>query len=143
MSCCFIDVDGFKQVNEREGHLQGNRMLAAVAGALHRTVRISDSVGRYGGDEFVVLLPDTDLAAALALAQRLRTTICTTTTGASEPLDVSIGVAQWRAGTTGDELLDAADTALRGAKQSGGGQVVSAGDVAAGGGRGVTGSALL
>jgi len=140
LSCSFIDLDRFKLVNDERGHLYGSRVLADVANRLRDEVRVSDSVGRYGGDEFVVLLPDTDEAAARALAERLRARICTTTERGREPLDASIGVAQWHPGTTADELLAAADDALQCAKQLGGGTVVGAGEVAARASRGVAGA---
>ena len=139
VSCCFVDLDHFKLVNARHGHLHGSRVLAEVAARLRAEVRISDSVGRFGGDEFVVLLPDTDQDAAYTLAERLRARICATTEAGDEPLDASIGVAQWRPGMTAHELLAAADGALRKAKALGGGYVVGAGDVAAGAARGVAG----
>ena len=140
MTCCFIDLDRFKLVNDRHGHPQGSRVLAEVAAALRAGVRVGDSVGRYGGDEFVVLLPDTDRDAAHTLTERLRATICTTTVaGGHEPLDASIGLAQWRAGMTAEDLLAVADDALRTAKREGGGRVVVGGDVATGAGRGVAG----
>ncbi len=111
------------------------RKVAAILGA---AVRSGDTVGRYGGDEFIVVLPDTDSGAAQALAERLRSRIRTAKlTGGPETLDASIGVAQWRRGATGAELVSAADDALRAAKLAGGGDVVTAGDVAAGAGRDV------
>ena len=75
VSCCFIDLDRFKAVNDHHGHLHGSRVLASVAAALGEGVRDGDSLGRYGGDEFVALLPDTDEAAAFVLAERLRARI--------------------------------------------------------------------
>ncbi len=141
MACCFIDLDRFKLVNDRHGHPQGSRVLAEVAAVLRAGVRIGDIVGRYGGDEFIVLLPDTNRKAARTLAERLRVTICNTTVaGGHEPLDASIGLAQWRAGTSADDLLMAADEALRAAKRAGGGRVVLGDDVATGAGRDVGGA---
>ena len=125
LGCCFIDLDGFKQVNEQHGHPHGSRVLAEVGRVLRTEVRIGDSVGRYGGDEFIVVLPDTDNEAALALAERLRTRICAATAdGSREAINASIGVVQWLAGVTTDQLLMAADAALRRAKRLGGGTVV-------------------
>jgi diguanylate cyclase (GGDEF)-like protein len=128
LACCFIDLDGFKLVNDLHGHLYGSRVLAATAAGLRGAVRGEDALGRYGGDEFVALLPDTDEPAACALAQRLRSTISSTLSERGEPgsLDASIGVAQWRPGWTADEFLDAADGALLDAKRTGGGKVVPA-----------------
>ncbi len=135
LSCCFVDLDRFKQVNDRYGHPEGSHVLAEVAAVLRAAVRDGDTVGRYGGDEFIVVLPDTDSDAARGLAERLRSRIRSANlTAGPEPLNASIGVAQWRPGTTGAELVSAADDALRAAKLAGGGNVVTAGDVGAGAG---------
>jgi diguanylate cyclase (GGDEF)-like protein len=131
LSCCFIDLDHFKAVNDLHGHLYGNRVLAEVGAALRAGVRAEDTIGRYGGDEFLAILPDAGETAALTLAERLRASIVSKNPGRSdERLDTSIGVAQWRPGSTADDLLAAADAALLGAKDGGGGTVVGAGEVA-------------
>ncbi|HWC85664.1 MAG TPA: sensor domain-containing diguanylate cyclase [Solirubrobacteraceae bacterium] len=127
MSCCFIDLDHFKHVNDRHGHLYGNRVLAEVGEALRHGVRAGDTIGRYGGDEFLAILTDADEAAARALAERLRAKILATRPGGiGERLDTSIGVAQWEPGLTADDLLGAADAALLRAKEGGGGIVANA-----------------
>jgi diguanylate cyclase (GGDEF)-like protein len=136
MACCFIDLDHFKRVNTRYGHLHGNRVLAHVAAALREGVRAGDTIGRYGGDEFLAILPDADEAAAHRLGERLRSKIFSTkTSGINEPLDTSMGVAEWRPGSTAEDLLGAADAALLRAKEGGGGTVAGAGRVVAGAGR--------
>jgi diguanylate cyclase (GGDEF)-like protein len=128
LACCFIDLDGFKVVNDTRGHLNGNRTLAAVASALRAGVRGSDLVGRYGGDEFVVVLTETDRAVALVLAQRLRTEIGLATAAvAGGPVAASVGVAEWTPGSSSDALLDRADQALRIAKKAGGGVIAAPG----------------
>lgn len=128
LSCCFIDLDHFKRVNDRHGHLYGNRVLAEVGASLREGVRVGDTIGRYGGDEFLAILPDTDEAAARALGERLRSKIFAAKPGGNgERLDTSIGVAEWWRGATADELLGAADAALLGAKDHGGGIVGGAG----------------
>jgi GGDEF domain-containing protein len=101
-------------------------VLADLAGVLRTCVRQEDTVGRYGGDEFVVLAPDTDEAAAGELADRLREAIRATVRLPDGPLDVSIGVAQWRLGSAADDLLAAADAALLAAKAAGGATVIRA-----------------
>jgi diguanylate cyclase (GGDEF)-like protein len=143
VSCCFIDLDGFKRVNERHGHLHGSRVLAGVAELLRGALRMCDTLGRYGGDEFVAILPDTDEAAAGMLAERLRSTIATATSGgANDSLDASVGVAQWRTGATAEETLAAANEALHRAKGSGGGTVVRADEVATPAGRDAAGRGM-
>jgi diguanylate cyclase (GGDEF)-like protein len=129
LSCCFIDLDRFKRVNDRYGHLHGSRMLAEVAAALRLGLRGEDTLGRYGGDEFVAILPETIETEAMALASRLRSTIqATMITGSYSPIDASIGVAQWQPGSSREQLLEAADRALRAAKAAGGGRVIGASD---------------
>jgi diguanylate cyclase (GGDEF)-like protein len=135
-SCAFVDLDHFKRVNDRHGHLHGSTTLTEVATILRAGVRVGDTIGRYGGDEFLAILPDTDHDAACALADRLRATLSATPlTRASEPLSASVGVAQWHPGATADEMLAAADAALASAKHAGGDLVVGADGVAASDGR--------
>jgi diguanylate cyclase (GGDEF)-like protein len=132
LACCFIDLDHFKRVNEDHGFLDGSRTLADVAEVLSGGVRVGDTIGRFGGDEFLVILPDTDHDAACGLGERLQTMISTARPAPGhEPLSVSVGVAQWQPGATVDDLLSAADVALRRAKRLGGGIVVGASGVAA------------
>ena len=126
LCCCFIDLDAFKRVNDRHGHVHGNRVLAEVADALRRGLRSSDILGRYGGDEFVAILPHTDGPAALQLAERLRREVSATSHD-DEPLQITIGVAPWQPEMDVDGLLDEADRALLAAKRGGEG-VISAGD---------------
>ncbi len=127
VSCCFIDLDNFKSINDDHGHLHGSRVLAEVAVALGDGLREEDRLGRYGGDEFLAVLPETDEMGAYALAERLRARVRNTTLGGERVmLDASIGVARWRPGMTVEEMLDAADKALLRAKNAGGATVVRA-----------------
>jgi len=127
LSCCFLDLDGFKQVNRVAGHLAGNRRLAAIGAALQAGVRTYDVVGRFGGDEFVVILPETGARSAGLLAERLRRGLRPASLGATNaPVEVSIGTAEWAAGMSADDLLETADRSLRVAKDRGGSMVVSA-----------------
>lgn len=125
LSCCFVDLDRFKHVNDQAGHLHGSAVLAEVAATLSHIVRTTDIVGRYGGDEFVVVLPDTDYEQACRLAQRLRLKVARSVLPLVDTkLDASVGVAEWAPGQSPDELLAGADEALRDAKRRGGGAVV-------------------
>jgi diguanylate cyclase (GGDEF)-like protein len=126
LSCCFIDLDGFKRVNDTLGHMQGNRVLAAVGEALRLDARGYDTVGRFGGDEFVVVLPETRIRAAQAVAQRLRLRLAAAIAVVTDvPVDVSIGVAQLTDERSAEELLETADRAMGDAKRNGGARVTT------------------
>ncbi len=121
-SIILIDADHFKQVNDTHGHGAGDATLQAIANASLHTVRETDLVGRFGGEEFIVLLPHTDVAAAVTVAERIRRamhTVAMQSEGAV-PVTLSLGVAEVgpRAATF-DALLKAADTALYAAKEAG------------------------
>jgi GGDEF domain-containing protein len=104
---CFLDLDGFKRVNEEQGHLAGNRVLAAAGGALREIVRPYDLVGRFGGDEFVVVLPETGLGEAQWLADRLRSALCAAaSTAAGTRVGVASGEAEWSDGMSTGNLLE-------------------------------------
>jgi len=118
-----IDVDHFKRVNDTHGHLVGDEVLKCLAAELRQQVRDSDVVGRFGGEEFTVLLPRTDANEALRIAERLRRSASTLSILASEVrigVTISIGVAVlgWH-GRDLFELLAAADLALYRAKDKG------------------------
>nr|WP_184079865.1 GGDEF domain-containing protein [Nocardiopsis mwathae] len=118
-----IDIDHFKRVNDTYGHLVGDHVLAGVAATLAHQLRQGDRIGRFGGEEFVVLLPGADMAEACRVAERLRCTVGRTVLAIGEhtvDITVSIGVALLR--THGDDLVDllaAADLALYRAKDAG------------------------
>jgi diguanylate cyclase (GGDEF)-like protein len=122
-SVLMIDIDHFKAVNDRHGHDAGDQALTHVARLLTQSLRTQDRVSRFGGEEFVVLLPDTDADQARTVAEQLRLQVRGQPThvgGGGVPLSVSIGVAQW-AGPTEDlsRLLSRADAALYRAKHRG------------------------
>lgn len=116
-----IDIDHFKKINDACGHITGDEMISETASLLKSGIRTSDGLFRYGGEEFVLLLPDTHLAGAVLLAQRLRRKIATTRFPAlpNQRLTVSIGLATWRPGLTVQEWLREADEKLYEAKYSG------------------------
>ena len=118
LSVCFVDLDDFKHINDRYGHLCGNDVLAEIGQILRDGVRSCDSVGRYGGDEFVAILPQTSRTEARRLARRLGSRLGDTPIAPLErPLTASVGVAQWVPGTHSENVLAAADGALLAAKQ--------------------------
>jgi diguanylate cyclase (GGDEF)-like protein len=120
-----LDLDHFKRVNDTHGHLAGDDVLRAVAGAVRGEVRIYDSVGRFGGEEFVVLLPGIGRVHSVAVAERIRDAVAGLAVAAADGtriagLSVSIGVAVHPAAGRGvDEVLGAADKAVYEAKNSG------------------------
>ena len=125
-----IDLDHFKRVNDTHGHLVGDAVLREVADTLCDQVREVDAVGRFGGEEFVVLLPGAALADALRVAERIRTAIADLTvaegSAAVSTLSASIGVSVHPvAGAVLDQVLMAADNALYEAKRGGRNRVVS------------------
>jgi diguanylate cyclase (GGDEF)-like protein len=127
LSCLLIDLDNFKLVNARHGHQAGDAMLRGVVQALVGEFREFDRVARYGGDEFVVILPNADLrSAAAAAARALERLLAVPSLDADPGISASIGVAQWRAPMTTDELLEACDVALLRAKREGKGRVTRA-----------------
>ncbi|MDN2710872.1 GGDEF domain-containing protein [Janthinobacterium sp. SUN118] len=116
-----IDLDFFKAINDRHGHAVGDLVLVDVAGVIRSVLRDSDAVARFGGEEFVVLLPDTQLARAELVAQRLQDTLRQPRPDAGLPrYTLSIGIAcQAGGGETLDSLLLRSDKALYRAKQLG------------------------
>ncbi len=131
LSVLFLDLDRFKLVNDRHGHLIGSRTLRQLARVLAACVRQVDTLARYGGDEFTILLVDTPLEPALQVAERIRRTVEETAfdggrSGALR-LTLSVGVASYPAhGRTREELLDQADKAMYRAKSLGRNKVCSA-----------------
>jgi diguanylate cyclase (GGDEF)-like protein len=116
LAVALIDLDGFKEINDEHGHGFGDRLLRETCAAWSRELRRGDLLGRYGGDEFVLLLPDCD-GAALAVVERLagvQTCACT------------IGLTLWRPGESVEDLLLRVDGALYDGKRSGRGRVVFA-----------------
>jgi diguanylate cyclase (GGDEF)-like protein len=123
LTLAMADLDHFKQVNDRFGHSTGDHALQVVASTLRRGSREYDILGRYGGEELMILLPETDLPTAEAVLERLRQAVADlhieSADGERVPLTISIGVTQLRQGDSSDELLDAADKQLYLAKEQG------------------------
>lgn len=123
LSLLMLDLDHFKTINDRYGHAAGDKVLRATTTAWQAQLRGRDPLGRVGGEEFVVVCPDTTLEQALVVADRLRESanaLCFDEIDPALRVSVSIGAAQARkAGDSCDALLDRADTALYRAKQQG------------------------
>ena len=122
VSLLFIDVDGFKRINDTYGHLAGSRILAETGELFRQVIRESDVVARYGGDEFVIVLPETPLAGALITAERIRKKVAEHEFSPHDlqiRLTVSLGVACYpRHALTAEELVRKADAAMYLAKES-------------------------
>jgi diguanylate cyclase (GGDEF)-like protein len=111
LAMLMIDVDRFKAINESGGHLAGDRVLVGLCARLLGRLRVTDTLARWGGEEFVVLVPEASAAAAVELADALRTLVAAEPV-AGYPVTVSIGVAGLRAGESLDDLLARADDAM-------------------------------
>jgi diguanylate cyclase (GGDEF)-like protein len=123
LSVVLADLDDFKLVNDQHGHAVGDEFLAAFASALRAAVRDIDVAARLGGEEFGILLTETEVPGAIAVAERLRAAVNAAPLELSEglrlPVSASFGVAQHRAGEQPSELLRRADAALYRAKAAG------------------------
>lgn len=123
VSFLLVDADYFKKVNDQYGHLAGDEVLRQIAAILKDSVREIDIVGRYGGEEFCVVLPDTDAAGAALVAERIRATVAHQKIKAYDAqltMTISIGISAFPSdGKATEELIDKADWALYRAKSSG------------------------
>jgi diguanylate cyclase (GGDEF)-like protein len=137
LSCMYIDIDHFKQVNDTYGHQAGDDVLREVASRIKAELRMSDALGRFGGEEFVVLLIDADQDSAGTVAQRIRASVANQpfllADGQGLAVTVSIGVAELDASErelaieeAAQQLVAQADAALYEAKQQGRNRVVAA-----------------
>ena len=130
LAVLLLDLDFFKRVNDQYGHLVGDSVLVHISDVLtHDVLRRIDVVGRYGGEEFAVLLPDTDLDGACAVAERCRSAIestpCPRSGGGSIAVTVSIGVVAPEVGEGSDGVVRRVDSALYQAKSTGRNRVVA------------------
>ena len=126
LSVLMADIDHFKKVNDRYGHPVGDIVLRQVADILRDSARSMDFVTRYGGEEFVMLLPEIPLDMARNVAERIRQRVEGQSFGRiSHPITISVGVIQWREEENAEQLLARVDTALYQSKQQGRNRVSS------------------
>jgi diguanylate cyclase (GGDEF)-like protein len=124
-----FDIDDFKAINDRIGHLAGDSVLAGVAERLHSVVRSADIACRVGGDEFAVILPESDLSDAEQLYRRVQFTVGARPIGPFECPHLSAGIAQLRQDDDATSFFERADEALYQAKEAGKGQFMAADEV--------------
>jgi diguanylate cyclase (GGDEF)-like protein len=122
LSIIFLDIDHFKTINDNYGHECGDTALVSVAGLMKETLRSTDIVFRYGGEEFVILLNDTDIDGANIISERIRQQIEKHTIAYGMDmikLTVSLGISSLRGNDTPDSLVSRADAAMYQAKNNG------------------------
>jgi diguanylate cyclase (GGDEF)-like protein len=133
-SLVIIDIDHFKQINDRHGHAGGDDALRHFVQITREQLRTQDELGRLGGEEFAVLLPETGLESAIAVTERIRRAVEATPARFGDvriPMTASFGVARWQSfAESADALLQRADKALYAAKSGGRNRVASAEDAA-------------
>jgi len=120
LSVIMIDLDRFKNINDTYGHDAGDRALVSISHFLKKNIRDLDAISRYGGEEFVMLLPDADKDGAFGLAERLREELAAIKLDNLPPITVSLGIATFPTdGTTVEDLIQKADAAMYAAKRAG------------------------
>jgi two-component system, cell cycle response regulator len=128
LSIVMLDIDHFKRINDQFGHLAGDTVLRSMAGILQKRLRTHDRLGRYGGEEFCLILPETPLDKAVQLAEELRALVASSefsTDAHKVNVTLSLGVATYAPGMTATQLYQRADELLYAAKHAGRNQVKS------------------
>jgi diguanylate cyclase (GGDEF)-like protein len=131
LSCLLLDIDHFKSINDRYGHQAGDAFLVMLAGILRKFSRQYDIVCRYGGEEFIIILPETDLVAALFVAEKMREQVQQASIVFNNSIintTISIGAVQMFPGKkeSSDDIIFRADKALYKAKETGRNRVITA-----------------
>jgi diguanylate cyclase (GGDEF)-like protein len=125
MSLAMLDLDGFKAVNDNLGHKEGDRLLRVFAGCIRKVVRTSDFMYRYGGDEVMILMPETPIEQAEEVLKRLNATTCPELTTALGRVTFSAGIASYVSDSSSEDLVSLADDRLYESKRLGSGYVTS------------------
>ena len=118
-SLIMADLDYFKQINDEYGHVVGDRVLSDVANILKNNCREKDIIGRWGGEEFLIICPDTDIQEAQSLSERLLEEVAKYEYKNGKHMTISFGVTQCRKGDTFDSVIKRADIAMYNAKAGG------------------------
>jgi diguanylate cyclase (GGDEF)-like protein len=127
LTCLMLDLDHFKRFNDEYGHQFGDKVLQRIAGVISEACRTHDHLGRYGGEEFLIILPETRIDGAITFAERVRSVVAETTLDdIKERITVSIGVAEWCDGeNSASKLISEADRALLEAKAAGRNRIIT------------------
>lgn len=127
LACLMLDLDRFKAINDTHGHQFGDKALSRIAKVISEHCRTYDHLGRYGGEEFLLILPETQLDGAIAIAERVRSAVAQTALDRNgERITLSIGVTEWRTDDdSSNSLIAAADRALLAAKAAGRDSVIA------------------
>lgn len=129
LSILMLDIDKFKRVNDQHGHIVGDAVIRDITAVIKDQIRGSDFAGRYGGEEFIVMLPETPLDKAVVLAEKLRAHVAKLTVEAEgvtlNNLTISIGVAEFKEGDSATDIIGRSDKGLYTAKESGRNQVAT------------------
>ena len=125
MSLAMLDLDGFKAVNDNLGHKEGDRLLRVFAGCIRKVVRTSDFMYRYGGDEFMILLPETAIEQAEEILRRLDAVLCPELATALGAVTFSTGLASYVSDSSSEDLVSLADQRLYESKRLGKGHITS------------------
>jgi diguanylate cyclase (GGDEF)-like protein len=123
LSIIMFDIDAFKRINDTYGHLTGDQVLETLVTLVQGEIRKIDILIRWGGDEFICILPETDLGGAIRLGERMRRLVAENKFGDIGKVTLSIGISQFIPGDNEDTLLKRADEGMYKAKMSGGNQI--------------------
>jgi len=119
LSVIMLDVDHFKSINDQFGHLIGDRVLEKIAQQIKSNLRTNDFLGRWGGEEFLIICPSTNIGDAKIVSEKLRTTLENTEFPPVKQVTASFGVAEWKDGESQESLISRADSAMYRSKDNG------------------------